>query len=77
MAQEDTTEYTFNRYINLFKEDVSITESENGIGMINLYGRTLNKKEIILEFLNKKYGDEFQFKPDFFAGLSRIEFIRR
>jgi hypothetical protein len=70
-------DYVFSRYINNFGPDARVYESETGVGVISLYNRAANKKEVVLDFLNRKYGDEYQFKSDFFAGLSRIEFIKR
>lgn len=44
---------------------------------VHFLGRAYNKKEIVLSFLEKKYGNEYSFRPDFIAGNGRIEFYRR
>ena len=69
--------YSFSNYIKNFGTDIIIKDDENIIGIINLYNRAINKKEIILSFLTRKYGNEYSFRGDFFAGLNRIEFYRR
>ena len=70
-------EHVFDRYIELFEDDVRITDYDYDQGVISLFGRAYNKKEIVLSFLENKYGDIYCFRPDFIAGNGRIEFYRR
>ena len=43
---------------------------------IYLYGSAYRKREIILAYLQYRWGDQYLFRPDFFAGLNRIEVIK-
>ena len=56
-------------YLELYGKG-TITWREN---RIYLHGRAYSKRAIILENLIRKWGKQYNFKPDFFAGQNIIE----
>ena len=57
-------------YLKLFGDNIKIYD-----GYICLYGRAYEKRERILANL-QRLDPTIKYKPDFFAGLNRIEFYK-
>lgn len=59
-------------FLGLFGKDIKKYK-----GFISLTGRAYRKRESILATLKRKYSKWYSIRPDFTAGLGRIEIIAR